>query len=110
VQGTAGFPLRWPPESPPESSGSDGGEGNLFDDEGSNEAGFCVGGRTPGSSSFANDSEFRIDAPIMLPILIQALLVYNLLFMVVLHITGALKHRFFDMGNELDVMKRMFGK
>jgi cytochrome b561 len=46
----------------------------------------------------------------MLPILIHALLAYSLLFMVVLHITGALKHRFFDMGNELDVMKRMFGK
>jgi len=41
---------------------------------------------------------------------IHAFLAYSLLFLVILHIAGALKHRFFDMGNDLDVMKRMFGK
>lgn len=35
---------------------------------------------------------------------------FSLLFLVILHVAGALKHRFIDMGNELDVMKRMFGK
>ena len=41
---------------------------------------------------------------------VHEILAFSLLFLVVLHVAGALKHRFFDMGNELDVMKRMFGK
>ena len=41
---------------------------------------------------------------------VHELLAFSLLFLVILHVAGALKHRFFDMGNELDVMKRMFGK
>ena len=41
---------------------------------------------------------------------VHEVLAFSLLFLVVLHVAGALKHRFFDMGNELDVMKRMFGK
>jgi hypothetical protein len=31
----------------------------------------CVGGRAPGSSSFVNYSEFRVDTPFMLPTLIR---------------------------------------
>jgi cytochrome b561 len=41
---------------------------------------------------------------------IHELIAFSLLFLIILHITGSLKHRFFDMGNDLDVMKRMFGK
>ncbi|MCG6936857.1 MAG: cytochrome b [Gammaproteobacteria bacterium] len=41
---------------------------------------------------------------------IHELFAFSLLFLVILHIAGALKHRFFDMSKELDVMKRMFGK
>jgi cytochrome b561 len=41
---------------------------------------------------------------------VHEFLAFSLLFLVVLHITGALKHRFFDMSKDLDVMKRMFGK
>jgi cytochrome b561 len=37
-------------------------------------------------------------------------LAFTLLFLVVLHVAGALKHRFLDTGPDLDVMKRMFGK
>jgi len=37
-------------------------------------------------------------------------LAYMLLFLVVVHIAGALKHRFLDTGPNLDVMKRMFGR
>ncbi len=39
---------------------------------------------------------------------IHGFFAFSLLFLVILHIAGALKHRFFDMGNDLDVMKRMF--
>ncbi len=35
---------------------------------------------------------------------------YSLLFLVLLHAAGALKHRFLDTGPNIDVMKRMFGK
>ena len=35
---------------------------------------------------------------------------FSLLFLVVLHAAGALKHRFLDTGPDIDVMKRMFGK
>lgn len=41
---------------------------------------------------------------------LHELFAFSLLFLVVLHIAGALKHRFFDLNSELDVMKRMFGK
>jgi cytochrome b561 len=41
---------------------------------------------------------------------IHELVAFSLLFLIILHVAGALKHRFFDMGNDLDVMKRMFGK
>jgi len=41
---------------------------------------------------------------------VHELLAFTLLFLVIMHVAGALKHRYFDMGNELDVMKRMFGK
>ena len=41
---------------------------------------------------------------------VHEVLAFSLLFLVVLHVAGALKHRFIDMQNELDVMKRMFGK
>jgi cytochrome b561 len=41
---------------------------------------------------------------------VHEVLAFSLLFLVVLHVAGALKHRYIDMGNELDVMKRMFGK
>jgi len=41
---------------------------------------------------------------------VHEVLAFSLLFLILLHIAGALKHRYFDMGNELDVMKRMFGK
>jgi cytochrome b561 len=37
-------------------------------------------------------------------------LAFSLLFLVVLHAAGALKHRFLDTGPDLDVIKRMFGK
>jgi len=37
-------------------------------------------------------------------------LAFSLFFLVVLHVAGALKHRYIDMVSELDVMKRMFGK
>jgi cytochrome b561 len=40
---------------------------------------------------------------------VHEVLAFSLLLLVVLHIAGALKHRYFDMGNELDVIKRMFG-
>jgi len=40
---------------------------------------------------------------------VHEVIAFSLLFLVVLHIVGALKHRYFDMGNELDVIKRMFG-
>jgi cytochrome b561 len=33
-----------------------------------------------------------------------------LVFLVVLHVAGSLKHRFLDTGPDLDVMKRMFGR
>lgn len=41
---------------------------------------------------------------------VHEVLAFGLLFLVLLHVAGALKHRFYDMGNEIDVMKRMFGK
>jgi cytochrome b561 len=41
---------------------------------------------------------------------VHEVLAFTLLFLVVLHVAGALKHRYIDMGNGLDVMKRMFGK
>lgn len=41
---------------------------------------------------------------------VHEVLAFCLLFLVVLHAAGALKHRYIDMQNELDVMKRMFGK
>jgi cytochrome b561 len=41
---------------------------------------------------------------------VHEILAYSLLFLVVLHILGALKHRYFDMATDLDVIKRMFGK
>lgn len=41
---------------------------------------------------------------------LHELLAFSLLFLIVLHIAGSLKHRYFDMGNDLDVIKRMFGK
>ena len=65
MQDTAGFQF----SRSPENSGSGGGEGGLFDDEGPNGTGFCVGGRVPDSSSFVNYSGFRVDAPFMLLIL-----------------------------------------
>ena len=37
-------------------------------------------------------------------------LAFSLLFLVVVHAAGALKHRFLDTGPDLDVLKRMFGK
>jgi cytochrome b561 len=37
-------------------------------------------------------------------------LAFSLLFLVVVHVAGALKHRFLDTGPDLDVMKRMFGR
>jgi cytochrome b561 len=40
---------------------------------------------------------------------VHEVLAFSLLLLIVLHIAGSLKHRYFDMGNELDVMKRMFG-
>jgi len=40
---------------------------------------------------------------------VHEVLAFSLLFLVVLHIAGALKHRYFDMGHDLDVIKRMFG-
>ena len=41
---------------------------------------------------------------------VHEVLAFTLLFLVVLHVAGALKHRYIDMGNGLDVMKRMFGE
>ena len=41
---------------------------------------------------------------------VHEVLAFTLLFLVVLHVAGALKHRYIDMVSELDVMKRMFGK
>lgn len=41
---------------------------------------------------------------------VHEFLAFSLLFLVVLHVAGALKHRYFDMVEELDVIKRMFGK
>jgi cytochrome b561 len=41
---------------------------------------------------------------------VHEVLAFSLLFLVVLHVAGALKHRYIDMVDELDVMKRMFGK
>jgi cytochrome b561 len=41
---------------------------------------------------------------------VHEVVAFSLLFLVVLHILGALKHRYFDMVEELDVIKRMFGK
>jgi cytochrome b561 len=41
---------------------------------------------------------------------VHEVLAFSLLFLVVLHAAGALKHRYIDMQNELDVMKRMFGQ
>lgn len=41
---------------------------------------------------------------------VHEVLAFGLLFLILLHVAGALKHRFYDMGNEIDVMKRMFGK
>lgn len=41
---------------------------------------------------------------------VHEVLAFSLLFLVVLHVAGALKHRYIDMVSELDVMKRMFGK
>lgn len=35
---------------------------------------------------------------------------FSLVFLIVLHTLGALKHRYFDLNTDLDVMKRMFGK
>jgi cytochrome b561 len=40
---------------------------------------------------------------------VHEVLAFSLLLLIVLHIAGSLKHRYFDMGNELDVIKRMFG-
>ena len=40
---------------------------------------------------------------------VHEVLAFSLLFLIVLHIAGALKHRYLDMGHDLDVMKRMFG-
>ena len=37
-------------------------------------------------------------------------LAYGLLALIVLHVAGALKHRFLDTGPDLDVIPRMFGK
>jgi cytochrome b561 len=41
---------------------------------------------------------------------VHEFLAFSLLFLIVLHVLGALKHRYFDMASDLDVMKRMFGK
>jgi len=41
---------------------------------------------------------------------LHGFLAFSLLFLIVLHIAGSLKHRYFDMGNDLDVIKRMYGK
>ena len=41
---------------------------------------------------------------------VHEVLAFSLLFLVVMHVAGALKHRFMDVGHDLDVMKRMFGK
>lgn len=41
---------------------------------------------------------------------VHEFLAFSLLFLVLLHVAGALKHRFLDTGPDLDVMPRMFGK
>lgn len=40
---------------------------------------------------------------------LHGFLAYTLLVLVVLHVAGALKHRFLDTGPNIDVLKRMFG-